>query len=86
MIKTETMKHYIHLPKSPGLWNTWCNGPAPATGHKVGRPSPSSLPRRVQGWETEKKGGRISAEALGREEVFVVQWLPSPFCFAELYE
>lgn len=87
-MKTKTMKHCVHLPKSLGPQDTWCDGPSPDVGHKVGslKPCPSSLPNHVCGQETEQKRGRSSAEALGREEVFVVQWLPSPFCFVELYE
>lgn len=86
-IKTKTMKHHIHLPKSLSPWDTWCDSPAPDTGHKVDSlsPCPGSLPNHVHGQEMKKRG-RISAEALGREEMFVVQWLPSPFCFAELYK
>lgn len=60
-----------------------CDGPAPDGGLS---PCPCSLSNCIRGQEMAKKRGRVSLKALEEEEVIVVQWLPSRFCFAELYE
>lgn len=70
--------------KSPNPPAHGVPGMHPAWGTKI---SESWLPPRLSSWARDGEERQdLQGGSPGRHWEFVVQWLPSPFCFAELYK
>lgn len=80
-MKTKTLKHQIHVPKSPGIPGVTALTRHGAQG-EISEPLPQFPPKPCS-WGRD---GEKQRQDLRGVRMFVVQWLPGPFCFAELYK